>query len=98
MGLGGDKDVEGFGRELGPLVDTAVLTRSKAMKAVSMERLRLSLGSHPSRIHETWGVAEALEWALDQAGPEDLILITGSFYIISEALAWRRDHPGRFHL
>jgi len=34
IGLGGDKDVEGFARALGPALDTVFITRSRAMKAV----------------------------------------------------------------
>jgi dihydrofolate synthase / folylpolyglutamate synthase len=86
IGLGADKDVEGFFRELAPALDAVWLTRSRAMKAAPAERLRAALAGFGGKIAETAAVAEAVGQALAAAGPEDVVLITGSFYVIGEAL------------
>jgi len=86
IGLGADKDVEGFFRELQPALFAVWLTRSRAMKAVPAERLRAALAGFGGKIEESATVAEALRQALAAAGSEDVVLVTGSFYVIGEAL------------
>jgi dihydrofolate synthase/folylpolyglutamate synthase len=86
IGLGADKDVEGFFRELQPALFAVWLTRSRAMKAVPAERLRSALAGFAGKIEESAAVAEALRQALAAAGSEDVVLVTGSFYVIGEAL------------
>jgi folylpolyglutamate synthase/dihydropteroate synthase len=39
-------------------------------------------------------VAEALRLAVSEAGPEDLVLITGSMFVVAEALEAWYDLPG----
>ncbi len=87
IGLGADKDVEGFFRELQPALAAVWLTRSRTMKAVPAKRLRAALAGFGGKIAESETVAEALAQARAAAGPEDTVLITGSFYVIGEALA-----------
>ena len=96
VGLGADKDVEGFFRELGPALSAVWLTKSWTMKAVPAERLRSALAGFEGKLAESETVAGALRQALAAAGPEDIVLITGSFYVIGEALpelAARRPKP-----
>jgi len=88
IGLGGDKDAEGFARELGPALDTVFITRSRAMKAVEPERLKDALGPFNVEAVETGSVGEAMEAALSKASPDDVVLVTGSFYVISEVMEW----------
>ncbi len=84
IGLGGDKDVEGFCRELGPVIGRAVITRSRAMKAAAAERIESSLAEFGASVERTGSVAEAMGRALGQAGSDDVVVVTGSFYVISE--------------
>ena len=88
MGLGGDKDVEGFCRELAPALNAAIITRSKAMKAVNTARLREALAAFGIELFEEPDTGAALEHALRRASPSDLVLVTGSFYVISDAMKW----------
>lgn len=92
IGLGKDKDVEGFCRELGPCLSAAILTSSRAMKAASADRLRAALLEFSLNIFETADVAGAMALAQKEARPEDLILVTGSFYVVAEALAWNQQN------
>ena len=86
LGLGGDKDVEGFCRELGPALVKVIITRSTAMKAVASERIREALSDLPIEVTETGSVKEAIEAALVCTEASDVVLVTGSFYVISEAM------------
>jgi dihydrofolate synthase/folylpolyglutamate synthase len=86
IGLGGDKDVEGFCRELGPVLQRVVITKSIAMKAVASDRIKTALSPFQVEIGETESVKQAMETAFKDALPQDVILVTGSFYVISEVL------------
>lgn len=88
MGLGGDKDVEGFCSGLGPVADDVFITRSQAIKAVEPERIKKALGAFSVRIREADSAALAMDMAMELSGPEDVVVVTGSFYVIAEAMEW----------
>jgi dihydrofolate synthase/folylpolyglutamate synthase len=87
LGLSAEKDAVGFCAALAPLVDVALLTQAGLSRALPAEDLqRLTLGFW--RISERHpGTVEALARARELAGPRDCILVTGSFYIVGEAMA-----------
>jgi len=89
FGLGGDKDAVGFCRELSPALHSVVLTRSKAQKAMDMEPLKKTLNALPGVVRETDRVEKAMEMAFEMADDDDVVLVTGSFYVISDMLEWR---------
>jgi dihydrofolate synthase/folylpolyglutamate synthase len=91
IGLGGDKDVEGFCRDLGPALSSVVVTRSRAMKAVASDRIKKALSPFKVEFRKTGSVAEAMQISLQDARPEEVILVTGSFYVISEVLEWNHN-------
>ncbi len=86
LGLGKDKDVEGFLTELGPALSKVLITRSRTMKAADPERIEVSLAPLGVEVARTSSVAEAMELAAHGASAEEVILVTGSFYVISEAM------------
>jgi dihydrofolate synthase/folylpolyglutamate synthase len=43
---------------------------------------------------ETGSVAEALEVALAEAGPDELVLVTGSLYVVGAARSVLLGEPG----
>jgi len=87
VGLGADKDVEGFGRELGPALAGLVITRSQAMKAAGADRVRAAFAAAATPSREAPDVAAALRLALATSGPADVVVVTGSFYVVAEAMA-----------
>ncbi|MFO8057789.1 MAG: folylpolyglutamate synthase/dihydrofolate synthase family protein [bacterium] len=91
FGLGGDKDVRGFCRELAPALYAAVLTRSRAQKAMDMQPFQEALAGIPGEVRETRSVGEAVELAYSIASENDVIVVTGSFYVISDFLEWRKQ-------
>ena len=87
VGLGADKDVEGFGRELAPSLTRLAITRSTAMKAAEPARVAAAFAGSGLAPIETADVAAALRQALLASGPDDVVVVTGSFYVVAEAMA-----------
>jgi dihydrofolate synthase/folylpolyglutamate synthase len=82
----GDKDVEELGRILGPISDIAYATRMSSPRAATAERVASALyegGTDDVRTFTT--VREALDAACADAGENDLLLVTGSFYTVADA-------------
>lgn len=86
LGVSSDKDVEGIGRNLFPLADKIFFTRSNTKRAVPPETLKKKFQDYEKKIVLTFNVKEAVELARRHARPDDLILITGSLFVVGEAL------------
>lgn len=83
-------------RLLEPLADRVVVTAPDSPRAALPETLLAEL-EHPERAELMMPVAQAYARALELAGPEDLVLVTGSFYLMSElprADAGITERPG----
>lgn len=92
LGVSKDKDISGILEELMPISDSIVLTRSsvteRAMDAERIKEAACKTRSGHNNILMTSNVREALENALLAAGKEDLILVTGSLFVIGDAKAY----------
>jgi folylpolyglutamate synthase/dihydropteroate synthase len=44
-------------------------------------------------VHVAEGVASALEAVMAAARPTDLVLVTGSLFLVGEAMVWWRRSP-----
>lgn len=86
IGISSDKDAEGIGGPLFPLARKIFFTRSTTLRASAPESLRSRFQDYQKKSVATFNVEEALELALRQARPEDLILVTGSLFVVGEAL------------
>ncbi|MFC1652354.1 bifunctional folylpolyglutamate synthase/dihydrofolate synthase [Planctomycetota bacterium] len=86
FGCNNDKDVEGMLKELQYGADKAIFTRSNSPKAVSPHDLAEMYSEIGHKMCQTASsLGEALQIANSAVGREDLILITGSFYLIGQA-------------
>lgn len=86
VGLSAEKDALAFCRTLAPLVDVAILTQAhitRALPASDLERVSQGLWHQSLTVPS---VTEALRIAQQQATPDDCILVTGSFYVVGEAI------------
>jgi dihydrofolate synthase/folylpolyglutamate synthase len=86
FGCNSDKDVPGMLAELQYGADKVIFTRSNSVKAVSPQELAdmyTELCGKMCQVASTLG--EALQLARSAVGREDLICITGSFYLIGMA-------------
>ncbi|MEA1931544.1 MAG: dihydropteroate synthase [Euryarchaeota archaeon] len=79
-----DKDHERMVRALPP-VDTAYTTRPATDRAAEPSVLADVFDGHADEIHRIESVLEATERAVDAAGEDDFVLVTGSLYAVAEA-------------
>ncbi len=86
FGCNSDKDIRGMLSMLQYGADKAIFTRSNSPKAVSPQDLAEMYGEVCGKMCQTANsLGEALQLAKCAVGREDLILITGSFYLIGQA-------------
>jgi dihydrofolate synthase/folylpolyglutamate synthase len=85
IGILGDKDHRGVLSALVPLADHVVATRPQYSRAMDV----VTLATEIRTLHPSVDMAETLETAIAKARaaavPEDLILITGSLYVVGDA-------------
>lgn len=92
LGICRDKDIKGICKNLAPIADEIILTRAKIDRAADPEIIRGHIRESKSqrvkeskkKVHITRDVKEALGLAFKSAGDNDLILATGSFYVVGE--------------
>ncbi len=86
-GLSSEKDIGGFMEVLAPLASEVILTMFSNPRAASPEAILAAAQMlDPGRVIATTSVPEALAHAQNLAGPNDLILVTGSVLTIGEAM------------
>lgn len=87
LGVMGDKDIDGICKELSHITDYVITTRAKSDRACPSELLKEKMLRYKNmKADTTESVAEAVSRSISLAGEEDLILITGSLYVVGEAL------------
>ena len=88
LGVSKDKDVKGVLGELLPESGAVILTKSKvlnrALDPMMIKEEILNMRHSVKEIILTCDTDEALNRALSIASPEDLVLITGSLFIVGE--------------
>lgn len=92
FGIMADKDALAMMSAILPLADRVVFTRASIPRAAdpsALSKMALDqLQFDSKKVDVIEDVGAALDEALDKAGPEDLVLVTGSFYTISDARAY----------
>ncbi|MDO8661670.1 MAG: folylpolyglutamate synthase/dihydrofolate synthase family protein [Candidatus Omnitrophota bacterium] len=83
LGISGDKDIKGVAQELYALADKIILTKSNNPRATEPEVLKKYFKGKET--HITNSVKEAKDLALMLTEKQDLILVTGSLYVVGEA-------------
>ena len=83
LGLSAGKDVLGVLEPLAALADEIIVTRSSHQRALELEALA-ALAGRPVRLAEN--VTTALTSAYQQAFPDDLVCVTGSLFLVGEAM------------
>jgi len=83
LGISNDKDLKGICRELKGLADKVVLTCANTVRATPAKTLAKFFKGKV--IFQTKNVIEAKKLACEISGSDDLILITGSLFVVGEA-------------
>ncbi len=86
FGCSADKDLAGMVAELAPTVQEAVVCASRHPRAVPSSRLSEAFRAAGVPARAAPDVSSALADAVAQAGAGDVILVTGSLFIVAEAL------------
>ncbi|MDD5108402.1 MAG: bifunctional folylpolyglutamate synthase/dihydrofolate synthase [Candidatus Omnitrophica bacterium] len=81
LGISDDKDILGICKTLGPLADQIILTRAATTRA--LDPVQLS-GYFKRKVYLTQSVKEAKLLAKNLAHKRDLILVTGSLFVVGE--------------
>jgi dihydrofolate synthase/folylpolyglutamate synthase len=95
IGTLGDKDYHGITSELVPLADHVVVTKPQYARAMDVTALASEVQKGHGRVETAETVEEAIRAARTAASPDDLILITGSLYVVGDARAVLMPEPGR---
>ena len=98
LGISKDKDIAGICKELCPLAEEIILTQADNPRAADVDRIKQFISPqstiHSPQIFETKSAKEAIELAREKAGAEDLILITGSLFLVGETRGlWVKGCP-----
>ena len=93
LGILKDKDFKKIIQALSSRVDIFIMTEPKTERALPARLLEQSAGAFRKTTFIEKEVSKALERAKEIAEPEDLILVTGSYYTAGEALSWMKK-PG----
>ena len=80
-----DKDLRGILRGLAPAVGRLIVTTNKSPRAAPAERLRKEAEALGLVAEAEPDVASAVRRAIDQAGPSEAVVVTGSLYTVGEA-------------
>jgi dihydrofolate synthase / folylpolyglutamate synthase len=94
-GIMKDKDRTAILRTLGPLADRILVTaKSESDRTTPPALLLKALGRDRRKAEAIPSFDEAIRKGLSMAEREDLLLITGSLYLVGEARAWFGRHRG----
>jgi dihydrofolate synthase/folylpolyglutamate synthase len=86
LGMSVGKDVSRMLDALLPVVSTVTLTRSHHDRSASLEQLMQTVEARGIAASIVPEVRDAVAQALDRAEPDDLVIVTGSLFVVGEAL------------
>jgi len=86
LGVSADKDVAGILSVLGNSFKKIIVTRSRHPRAMATEELEAEMKKQGLTVEVAGNVPEAVMKAKQLAGEDGLVLITGSIFVVGEAL------------
>ncbi len=85
LGISQDKNIKGIGRALKQIADVVILTRADNPRAAVPEKIKEQIAWGDKPLILTDSVSEAVQEAKKIARNRDLILVTGSLFVVGEA-------------
>lgn len=85
LGMLGDKERSKVVAELAPLAAAVVVTRPNSPRAGDWQLLADEARKYVDRVDTVEIITDAVRAGMAAAGPDDLVVITGSFYMVAEA-------------
>ena len=95
VGTSHDKDVAGTVRELASFRSAVIVARSRHPRAVETSHLAAEFSKWGITPKVAENVASAVDSALSEAKPRDLICATGSLFVIAEVMEYTRLATGQ---
>ncbi len=92
IGISCDKDIPGIVKELIALSPQVIVTRSSHSRAASPPLIATEFASQGITSTITDAVSQALSQTLSIAGRKDLVCVTGSLFVVAEALDYAASH------
>jgi dihydrofolate synthase / folylpolyglutamate synthase len=86
FGSMGDKDVAAVGRQIFPLALAVVVTRAPGERAATPEDIVARVGPVAPPVRREPGIGHALAVAGRLAGPDGLVVVAGSLYLVGDVL------------
>ena len=86
IGVSCDKDIAGIVAELAPLFDEAIVVRSHHPRAMAPAPIAAEFARHWVKTRIAEDVPTALSLAIELAAPQDLVCVTGSLFVVGEAI------------
>ena len=86
FGCSADKDVVGMAAALAPVTDRVITCSSRHPRAASAEQLRQAFEEAGVQVVQGGSLPKALDVALTGTHPNGVILVTGSLFVVAEAL------------
>lgn len=90
LGLSADKNLSGIVTCLGPLAHEVIVTPFHNPRSCDPQQLAAEVRRHDVPVRIAPDPATALAWAQAAAGPEDMICVAGSLFLLGEIKAWQR--------
>ncbi len=94
FGASTDKDIEGMMGELFPLAHQVIVTQARHARATDSCVLQQKALTLRREVMVSDSVDGALSLALETVGPQDLICVTGSIFVVAEAREARSKKQG----
>lgn len=87
LGMLADKEREKVAAEIAPLVERIVVTKPNSPRAGQWEQVAEFVRPYVREVVVEENIFRAVDQALEMTGEEEMLLITGSIYMVSEARA-----------
>jgi dihydrofolate synthase / folylpolyglutamate synthase len=94
IGIAGDKDIPAIIRELAPAFPDVIVTKAHSQRAARPGVLAAEFAKYGIKALQTEDVVSAISEAKSRASPRDLIVITGSLYVVGEAKEYLEGYTG----
>nr|WP_231685667.1 folylpolyglutamate synthase/dihydrofolate synthase family protein [Phosphitispora fastidiosa] len=85
FGMLGDKEREKVVAMLAPLARAVVVTKPNSPRAGDWEKIADEVRKYVNEVYLIENIHQAVQKGIEMAGSEDLVCITGSLYMVSEA-------------
>jgi dihydrofolate synthase/folylpolyglutamate synthase len=96
FGVSSDKNIRKMLSELTALAETAIITEHRIMdRAAEADSVAEIASEYCKNCHTIYTIKDAVKKALEIAGPDDLVLVTGSIFVVGDAREFWQGQEGR---